>query len=406
MIMGSTSSIADVPGPGSPELRLLQSRLVARFPQIMSAVAEELEVLWPACLEFTAGRGTELADTADQVVSRLLATAARDALPLPVTTPELDPLLVAMFDQLGRAQFQQGRDLNGILTAYQAGARVAWAHISHEAMQVGLDTRRLSRLAETLFMLTHDISARTTDGYVREQSERGLVSHRARSELAGLLMSTLPDRNAVLLAADQAGWAVPDELAFVLLRDQDDPPLTSRPRLDPEWLVVHVGDVVGWLVPWVAGIEARLQRALAEVPAVIGPPVPVTEARRSMRVARGARRLQDAGALPTTLIFVPEHIDTLLVHRNPELLAALRSRVLAPLGRMPEGSRDRLTETLTSWLRHFGSRQAVAAELHIHPQTVRYRLDQLREVFGEALDDPAQRAQLFLALVWGAPPDV
>ncbi|WP_460600505.1 PucR family transcriptional regulator [Flexivirga lutea] len=398
-------SVADLPGPQPAELRLLQARLVAGFPQIMMSVAQELQVLWPACLEFAADRGTELADTAEQVVSRLIAAVTQDALTLPATAPELDPLLVAMFDQLGRAQFQQGRDLNGILTAYQAGARVAWAHISHEAMQVGLDIRRLSRLAETLFMLTHDISARTTDGYVREQSERGLVSHRARGELSGLLMSTLPDRNGVLLAADQAGWAVPDEIAFVLLRDQDDPPLPTRPRLDPEWLVVHVGDVVGWLVPWVAGIEPRLQRALGELPAVVGPPVPVTDARRSMRVARSARRLQDAGALPARMIFVPEHIDTMLVHRNPELLAALRARVLAPLDRLPDGTRERLAETLTSWLRHFGSRRAVAAELHIHPQTVRYRLDQLRDIFGAALDDPAQRAQLFLALVWGPPPE-
>lgn len=405
MIVGTTASVADLPGPQPAELRLLQARLVAGFPQIMMSVAQELQVLWPACLEFAADRGTELADTAEQVVSRLIGAVTQDALTLPATAPELDPLLVAMFDQLGRAQFQQGRDLNGILTAYQAGARVAWAHISHEAMQVGLDIRRLSRLAETLFMLTHDISARTTDGYVREQSERGLVSHRARGELSGLLMSTLPDRNGVLLAADQAGWAVPDELAFVLLRDQDDPPLPTRPRLDPEWLVVHVGDVVGWLVPWVAGIEPRLQRALGELPAVVGPPVPVTDARRSMRVARSARRLQDAGALPARMIFVPEHIDTMLVHRNPELLAALRARVLAPLDRLPDGTRERLVETLTSWLRHFGSRRAVAAELHIHPQTVRYRLDQLRDVFGAALDDPAQRAQLFLALVWGPPPE-
>lgn len=405
MIVGTTASVADLPGPQPAELRLLQARLVAGFPQIMMSVAQELQVLWPACLEFAADRGTELADTAEQVVSRLIGAVTQDALTLPATAPELDPLLVAMFDQLGRAQFQQGRDLNGILTAYQAGARVAWAHISHEAMQVGLDIRRLSRLAETLFMLTHDISARTTDGYVREQSERGLVSHRARGELSGLLMSTLPDRNGVLLAADQAGWAVPDELAFVLLRDQDDPPLPTRPRLDPEWLVVHVGDVVGWLVPWVAGIEPRLQRALGELPAVVGPPVPVTDARRSMRVARSARRLQDAGALPNRMIFVPEHIDTMLVHRNPELLAALRARVLAPLDRLPDGTRERLAETLTSWLRHFGSRRAVAAELHIHPQTVRYRLDQLRDIFGAALDDPAQRAQLFLALVWGPPPE-
>ena len=37
----------------------------------------------------------------------------------------------------------------------------------------------------------------------------------------------------------------------------------------------------------------------------------------------------------------------------------------------------------------------------MHPQTVRYRLAQLRELFGDALDDPASRARLFLALEWG-----
>lgn len=37
----------------------------------------------------------------------------------------------------------------------------------------------------------------------------------------------------------------------------------------------------------------------------------------------------------------------------------------------------------------------------MHPQTVRYRLTQLRELFDSALDDPATRAALLLALVWG-----
>ena len=40
----------------------------------------------------------------------------------------------------------------------------------------------------------------------------------------------------------------------------------------------------------------------------------------------------------------------------------------------------------------------VAAELHVHPQTVRYRLARLRERLGSALDDPAARFELALAL--------
>ena len=46
----------------------------------------------------------------------------------------------------------------------------------------------------------------------------------------------------------------------------------------------------------------------------------------------------------------------------------------------------------------------MAADLHVHPQTVRYRLKQLRELFGPDLDgDPDTRLRLTLALAWGPP---
>jgi DNA-binding PucR family transcriptional regulator len=50
-----------------------------------------------------------------------------------------------------------------------------------------------------------------------------------------------------------------------------------------------------------------------------------------------------------------------------------------------------------------GDRQAIAEELSIHPQTVRYRMAQLKELYGDRLDDPRSRARLFLALEWPLP---
>jgi DNA-binding PucR family transcriptional regulator len=79
----------------------------------------------------------------------------------------------------------------------------------------------------------------------------------------------------------------------------------------------------------------------------------------------------------------------------------LRKQVLRPLGELSPATRDRLTETLASWLRHMGDRTAVADELFIHPQTVRYRMCQLREYFGAELDSPRSRARMLLALEWG-----
>jgi len=72
--------------------------------------------------------------------------------------------------------------------------------------------------------------------------------------------------------------------------------------------------------------------------------------------------------------------------------------VLAPLADLKPATADKLTETLRSWLLHHGRRDDVAAELFVHPQTVRYRMGQLREAFGEALEDPRTLLDLTIAL--------
>jgi PucR C-terminal helix-turn-helix domain len=41
---------------------------------------------------------------------------------------------------------------------------------------------------------------------------------------------------------------------------------------------------------------------------------------------------------------------------------------------------------------------SIAAHLHVHPQTVRYRIARLRELLGGAMDTPAGRFELDLAL--------
>lgn len=376
--------------------------LVAQFPQIMSAIATEVSDVWGTYVDFAAEHHTQLADAAQIVVPALLATTAGHALDEPVPRPEMNPGVAAMFEEIGRAQFRDDRDLNTLLTEYQAGALVAWDHISRAAVAAGLDSERMSRLAKTLLVVVQDLSACTCDGFVREQSWFGSASHRAQGELAGILLAATPDSAMIQNAADRAGWVVPDQVAFVLLADQDKK-LHDAARIDPEWLLVHVEDVTGCVVPWVVGVQERLRGAFATSGAVVGTPMPVTQCRRSMSHARNARQLQQHGVLTGPVIFVTDHLDAILVHRNPELLAALRDQVLAPVAHLPPRTQERMLTTLVSWLRNMGSRSAIAGELHIHPQTVRYRVEQLREIFGSAMEDPAQRNQLFIALVWGEP---
>jgi DNA-binding PucR family transcriptional regulator len=56
---------------------------------------------------------------------------------------------------------------------------------------------------------------------------------------------------------------------------------------------------------------------------------------------------------------------------------------------------------LRAWLLHQRRREEVAADLVVHPQTVRYRMTQLRELYGDALSDPRTVGALTIALASG-----
>jgi DNA-binding PucR family transcriptional regulator len=87
-----------------------------------------------------------------------------------------------------------------------------------------------------------------------------------------------------------------------------------------------------------------------------------------------------------------------LIARDPALAADLARRALAPLDQLSPGARERLRETLAAWLDAQGHARTAAETLHVHVQTLRYRLGRLRDVFGDALDDPQRRLELALAL--------
>ena len=159
-----------------------------------------------------------------------------------------------------------------------------------------------------------------------------------------------------------------------------------------------VGEVDGRFVavvpdPTAPGRRAELERALDGIAAALGPAVPVREAGRSHRRAVAAVGLATDGMLVTD-----EHRAALLVRTDPALVGEIAAHRLAPLEDETPASRRRLEATLLAWLRHDANVPAAAAELHVHAQTVRYRLGILRELLGGALDDPDARFELEAAL--------
>ncbi len=109
-----------------------------------------------------------------------------------------------------------------------------------------------------------------------------------------------------------------------------------------------------------------------------------------------------AGRVPDSPIVVAtDYLPELVIGADPDLLGEVAERALRPVAGISATKRQALLETLAAWLAFQGDRTRIATALHVHPQTVSYRLGRLRETFGRALDDPHER--LTLQLVLGVP---
>jgi DNA-binding PucR family transcriptional regulator len=130
---------------------------------------------------------------------------------------------------------------------------------------------------------------------------------------------------------------------------------------------------------------------------MVGPARPWTQAHSSYHRILRARELHLAGD-DTDTVDTDTHLVELVLGADGDAADDLRHQVLAPLSQLRPNTADRLAETLRSWLLHQGQRDAVAADLFVHAQTVRYRMTQLRELYGERLNDPQTVLQLIVAL--------
>ncbi len=307
---------------------------------------------------------------------------------------------------LGSGEARSGRSVDALLAAYRVGARVSWREMSAIAVRGQLPAATVAEFAELMFAYIDELSAASVAGHADELASTGLIRRRNLERLTQQLV-TGADEEVLLHSAERADWPPPHTLTAVLL-----PRSNLRPvlKLLPAQTLESADDLpgsgpgdetAGLLVPDIHGDRRRqLARLLRGRRAVLGPARPWTQVayswQRTTRALALGLRPDEAGAPLDT----EAHLAELLLSHDPEGLADLRARVLAPLAALPPTTADRLTETLRSWLLHHGRRDDVAADLFVHPQTVRYRMGQLRELYGERLTDPATVLDLTLALAF------
>jgi purine catabolism regulator len=88
----------------------------------------------------------------------------------------------------------------------------------------------------------------------------------------------------------------------------------------------------------------------------------------------------------------------LLTLLDPEILSGFREQVLGPVERWDLDHGTELVHTLRVFLMNAGRCRATAASLHIHHNTLRYRLRRVELLTGRHLDEVADRLDMQIAL--------
>jgi PucR-like helix-turn-helix protein len=368
-------------------LEEMRGQLSAVADDVVGAIVEEV----PSYRDAFSGPMGETIRNAVQLALGGFLTLANRGRTQDLRTPTA-PAVEGSY-QLGRGEARSGRTTDALLAAFRIGARVSWRDLSGIAVRNGLPADVLADFAELVFAYIDELSAAAVAGHTDETETTGRVRQRLLERVAVLLLDGAPDEQ-VTEAAERAGWTLPTTLTAVLVPESQVRPVlglvagttiqaSEAPGLD-EGVLLLVPDAHG-------RSRTALLRTLRDRGSIAGPAVPWVDVRRSVDRALRAREL---GVELDTEAELPR----LVLHADEDALADLRARVLAPLEGLRPATAEKLADTLRAWLLHQGRRDEVAAALFVHPQTVRYRMGQLRDLYGDTLEDPETVLALTIAL--------
>ncbi|MFI7283771.1 PucR family transcriptional regulator [Micromonospora chersina] len=385
------------------------ARLRERLPVVAERTVTAITAEVPDYSGALTGTMREKIENAVRIALGTFLQLIEGAQAIDPSTP-LAPALEAAY-ALGSGEARSGRSMDALLAAYRVGARVAWREVSATTVRSGLAAETVAEFAELMFAYIDELSAASVAGHSDELASAGRVRRRDLERLTQQLLAGEPEE-ILRRSAERADWPLPQTLTVVLLPRRNLRAVLAMlgpytlesgedmPGMDP------VDDLTVLLVPDMHGVRRRqLTRLLHGHRAVLGPARPWHRVAASYERATRALALgigePDAGPVDTE-----QHLAELLLSMDPEGLADLRAQALAPLADLPPATAHRLAETLRSWLLHQGRRDDVAADLFVHPQTVRYRMGKLRELYGDRLHEPATVLDLTIALaVPPAPPE-
>lgn len=294
-----------------------------------------------------------------------------------------------------RTRADAGVPLEDLLHAYRIGGRLGWQILRrHAATQ---EHEALLDAAELLMLYIDTLSEIVTETYL-DQREPVVAEdeRRARNLLERILdgtpLTTEERHVAERLAVQVRDAYVPFAIAIAGASPRRHAALAARLRERGRLAVTEGSRVFG------LSADAMERAELEE-----GPRVLLAAAEETPRASLDAVReelglLVDHGrrAGLTGVLTRESHALELLLARSPRVADTLRTRVLKPLRRSGEGAD--LLRTLRTLVGCGLDRARTSAALHVHRNTLGYRIGRIQQLTGLDLAQPRDVACAYLAL--------
>lgn len=294
---------------------------------------------------------------------------------------------------------QERVPLDAVLTAYHVGGRIGWAALVEEAQPT--ETAELVAAGDRVQLYVQCLSGAVATAYLEEQQAISGEERDVRRALAAALLSGQPSAGlAARLGVDlEVSWHV---VAFELAEHVDEKAagvagaVAARRKVRRVQAVLdeHAGgevlglfDATGGTVflvddgREVAPVVERLQTAAgAEVRAAVAGGVETSRLAAAGAQVREVLRLVGVLGRPAGLYRLGDVLLEYQLTRPSDALPALAG-LLDPLERNPD-----LLATLDAYLAENLDRRRTAAALHVHPNTLDYRVKRIVSLTGQ---DPA-----------------
>ncbi|MDQ6523162.1 helix-turn-helix domain-containing protein [Nocardioides sp. LHD-245] len=378
----------------SAEVRKLSARLLPEAELLGAAMADRIRAEIPVYDDGEVVTHDELIASCTVNARYILGNLAGDVAAVEVPT------------RTGTTRAEQGVPYAMVLQAFRVGSRFLWEVLVERADPEDRD--RLLLAAADIWAVSDQLAADVTDAYRRAMADRARRDGQMRAVLVGSLLDG--DADATSYVGETAGMLDLGRAAEYVVVSAESPTPGSEGLPDIEralrrtnvrsaWRLDHdhqegvVALRPGFGVDHLVELLTGLARARVGISRVVARLDEVQEARRQARVAcasvsPGAAAVGRFGADPLAV----------LLAASPDQARVLVDAVLAPVLALPPDDRDVVFATARAWLAAGGSTSTAARELHVHRNTVRYRIRRLEEITGRDLARPVDAAELYVAL--------